>query len=200
MHSWRIAVRRDVHAPADVTRRAPVAVLGTRRQRAVVRRGATRWAQPSPSAGETFTVVGVTESRSRGSGRVACSCRTPPSSRRSASRTSRPSRSRPSRPARRRGSHDVTRLLRVPIAIGSGDGSRDRGRARRFHRPDRSGQGADKGALHVGRGVRARQSAAARSDHARRDGGHAAADQQHADRAAGEHRGDLARSSAASAS
>ena len=170
-----------------------VAVIGTAAARRAVRR-----ARPGrthvPIRDADFHRRRRDRQHDRGSGRSRCSCRSPRCSRCAASRTSTAitiAAERRAKPSRIAG--DATSLLRVRHAIGSGDGRTAPACPTTSRFKHRGGEGADQGALHLGRRVRARQPAAARPDHARRDVGHAPADQQHADGAAGQHRGDLAR-------
>ena len=162
-----------------------------RRGRAVRRPAAGRTHVPHPEP----DVHGRRRDRQhdRGSCGRRCSCRTPRCRRCAAARISTRITIAAERAGRPRGS-PIRQQPFSACATGSARATAGRRRcARRLHHQDRSRESADQGAVHVGGRLRAGQPAAARQDHARRDDGHAPADQQHADGAAREHRGDLAR-------
>ena len=187
MHSWthpprRHDVRADRRGAAGPRRRASARPPQPRCSATVEPVG-----QSFTIRSETFKVVGGHRIEGRGPGRSRCSCRVT---------TLQQMRGLTSLETITVAAEQAGEASRIATEIGTLLRARHHlaGSApRRLHREDRSRQGADEGALHLGGGLRARQSAATRSDHARRDGRHAAADQPDADHAAGEHRRHLAR-------
>ena len=195
MHSWRFAIGRDVHRKPScrAARRSPCSAPPQASSSSGRRRsGRADWSSIrgrsySRSSGVTESKVeDQAESRVRAVYSAAAGARHSP--------TCRPSRLPPSRPARPRALPAKCHgCCACATASASGDGSRRQACPTTSRFRTEAAKALSQGPVHLGGGLRARQPAAARSDHGGADVGHAAADQQHADGAARQHRRHLAR-------